>query len=248
LSRQLTWTHFRTLIYIKDDLSRNFYLEMCKIENWTTRELNEKIDSMLFERTAISKKPEEQIKQELKLLSEENKLTPDLVFRDPYVLDFLGLQDNFSEQTLEKAILRELEKFILELGQGFSFVDRQKRMLIDGENYKLDLLFYHRKLKRLVVIDLKLGRFKAEYKGKMELYLRYLEKNNMENDEDLPIGLILCAEGNKEQIELLQLEESGIRVAEYIMELPPKDVLKKKLHKIIQVERKRLENKPKDDK
>lgn len=248
LSRQLTWTHFRTLIYIKDDLSRNFYLEMCKIENWTTRELNEKIDSMLFERTAISKKPEEQIKQELKLLSEENKLTPDLVFRDPYVLDFLGLQDNFSEQTLEKAILRELEKFILELGQGFSFVDRQKRMLIDGENYKLDLLFYHRKLKRLVAIDLKLGRFKSEYKGKMELYLRYLEKNDMENDEDLPIGLILCAEGNKEQIELLQLEESGIRVAEYIMELPPKDVLKKKLHKIIQVERKRLENKPKDDK
>jgi predicted nuclease of restriction endonuclease-like (RecB) superfamily len=248
LSRQLTWTHFRTLIYIKDDLSRNFYLEMCKIENWTTRELNEKIDSMLFERTAISKKPEEQIKQELKLLSEENKLTPDLVFRDPYVLDFLGLQDNFSEQTLEKAILRELEKFILELGQGFSFVDRQKRMLIDGENYKLDLLFYHRKLKRLVAIDLKLGRFKAEYKGKMELYLRYLEKNDMEKDEDLPIGLILCAEGNKEQIELLQLEESGIRVAEYIMELPPKDVLKKKLHKIIQVERKRLENKPKDDK
>lgn len=248
LSRQLTWTHFRTLIYIKDDLSRNFYLEMCKIENWTTRELNEKIDSMLFERTAISKKPEEQIKKELKLLSEENKLTPDLVFRDPYVLDFLGLQDHFSEQTLEKAILRELEKFILELGQGFSFVDRQKRMLIDGENYKLDLLFYHRKLKRLVAIDLKLGRFKAEYKGKMELYLRYLETNDMEKDEDLPIGLILCAEGNKEQIELLQLEESGIRVAEYIMELPPKDVLKKKLHKIIQVERKRLENKPKEDK
>lgn len=248
LSRQLTWTHFRTLIYIKDDLSRNFYLEICKIENWTTRELNEKIDSMLFERTAISKKPEEQIKQELKLLSEENKLTPDLVFRDPYVLDFLGLQDQFSEQTLEKAILRELEKFILELGQGFSFVDRQKRMLIDGENYKLDLLFYHRKLKRLVAIDLKLGRFKAEYKGKMELYLRYLNINDREEGEDLPIGLILCAEGNKEQIELLQLEESGIRVAEYIMELPPKDVLKKKLHKIIQTERKRLENKTNEDK
>jgi predicted nuclease of restriction endonuclease-like (RecB) superfamily len=203
---------------------------------------------MLFERTAISKKPEEQIKKELKLLNEENKLTPDLVFRDPYILDFLGLQDHFSEQTLEKAILRELEKFILELGQGFSFIDRQKRMLIDDENYKLDLLFYHRKLKRLVAIDLKLGRFKAEYKGKMELYLRYLETNDMEKDEDLPIGLILCAEGNKEQIELLQLEESGIRVAEYIMELPPKDVLKKKLHKIIQVERKRLENKPKEDK
>ncbi len=116
-------------------------------------------------------------------------------------------------------------------------------MLIDGENYKLDLLFYHRKLKRLVAIDLKLGRFKAEYKGKMELYLRYLETNDREKGEGLPIGLILCAEGNKEQIELLQLEESGIRVAEYIMELPPKEVLKKKLHKIIQIERKKLENK-----
>ena len=129
-----------------------------------------------------------------------------------------------------------------------SFVDRQKRMLIDGENYKLDLLFYHRKLKRLVAIDLKLGRFKAEYKGKMELYLRYLDTNDREKGEDLPIGLILCAEGNKEQIELLQLEESGIRVAEYIMELPPKDVLKKKLHKIIQIERKRIENKTNEDK
>ncbi len=241
LSRQLSWTHFRTVIYLDDELKREFYIQMSRIENWNTRALNEKINSMLFERTAISKKPEELIKKELKELREENKLSPDLIFRDPYFLNFLGLEDNYSEKSLEDAILRELEKFILELGQGFTFVERQKRMLIDGDSFKLDLLFYHRKLKRLVAIDLKLDRFKAQYKGQMELYLRYLEKFETEKGEDLPIGLILCAEGSKEQIELLQLEESGIRVAEYLVELPSKELLQKKLHKVIELERKRLQ-------
>ena len=243
LSRQLSWTHFRTVMYLNDELKREFYIQMTRIESWNTRTLNKKIDSMLFERTAISKKPEELIKKELKELSEENKLSPDLVFRDPYFLNFLGLEDNYSEKSLEDAILRELEKFILELGQGFSFVERQKRMLIDGDSFKLDLLFYHRKLKRLVAIDLKLDRFKAQYKGQMELYLRYLEKYETEKGENTPIGLILCAEGSKEQIELLQLEESGIRVAEYLVELPPKELLQKKLHKVIELERKRLQMK-----
>jgi predicted nuclease of restriction endonuclease-like (RecB) superfamily len=240
LSRQLSWTHFRTIMYLKDDLRREFYIEMTKLENWNTRTLNEKIDSMLFERTAISKKPDELIKHELNELREENKLSPDLVFRDPYFLNFLGLEDRYSEKSLEDAILRELEKFILELGQGFTFVERQKRMLIDGDSFKLDLLFYHRKLKRLVAIDLKLDRFKAKYKGQMELYLRYLEKYETEKGEGTPIGLILCAEGSKEQIELLQLEESGIRVAEYLVELPPKELLQRKLHKVIELEKKRF--------
>jgi len=243
LSRQLSWTHFRTLIYLNDELKLEFYTQMTRIENWSTRTLNEKINSMLFERTAISKKPEELIKKELKELQEENKLSPDLVFRDPYFLNFLGLEDNYSEKSLEDGILRELEKFILELGQGFTFVERQKRMLIDGDSFKLDLLFYHRKLKRLVAIDLKLDRFKAQYKGQMELYLRYLEKFETEKGENSPIGLILCTEGSKEQIELLQLEESGIRVAEYLVELPPKELLQKKLHKVIELERKRLQMK-----
>ena len=243
LSRQLSWTHFRTVMYLKDDIRREFYIEMAKLENWNTRTLDEKIDSMLFERTAISKKPDELIKHELKELREENKLSPDLVFRDPYFLNFLGLEDRYSEKTLEDAILRELEKFILELGQGFTFVERQKRMLIDGESFKLDLLFYHRKLKRLVAIDLKLDRFKAKYKGQMELYLRYLEKHESEKGEEIPIGLLLCAEGSKEQIELLQLEKSGIRVAEYLVELPSKELLQRKLHKVIEMERKRIEAK-----
>ncbi len=240
LSRQLSWTHFRTIMYLKDEIRREFYLEMAKLENWNTRTLDEKIDSMLFERTAISKKPDELIKHELKELREENKLSPDLVFRDPYFLNFLGLEDRYNEKTLENAILRELEKFILELGQGFTFVERQKRMLIDGDSFKLDLLFYHRKLKRLVAIDLKLDRFKAQYKGQMELYLRYLEKHEVEKGEETPIGMILCAEGSKEQIELLQLEKSGIRIAEYLVELPSKELLQKKLHKVIELERKRL--------
>ena len=243
LSRELSWTHFRTLLYIKNELSRSFYLEMSRMEGWTTRVLSEKIDSMLFERTAISKKPEGQIRKELKDLRDKKKLSPDLVFRDPYVLDFLGLEDNYSEQNLEESILRELEKFILELGQGFTFVERQKRMLIDGESHNLDLLFYHRKLKRLIAIDLKLGKFKSSYKGQMELYLRYLEKYEQEEGEELPVGLLMCAEGNYEQIELLQLDKSGIRVAEYITELPPKEILQNKLHRLIEMGKKNAENK-----
>ncbi len=240
VSRELSWTHLRTIMYLENELKRDFYIQMTRLENWSTRALNDKIDSMLFERTAISKKPDELIKQELQMLKENKRLSPDLVFRDPYFLNFLGLEENFSEKTLEDAILRELEKFILELGQGFTFVERQKKMLIDGDSFKLDLLFYHRKLKRLVAIDLKLDRFKAKYKGQMELYLRYLEKYETEKEEETPIGLILCAEGSKEQIELLKLENSEIRVAEYLVELPPKELLKKKLHKVIKQEKAKL--------
>jgi len=158
---------------------------------------------MLYERTAISKKPEKLVKKELKALRENNNITPDLVFRDPYFLNFLGLKDAFSEKNLEDAILRELETFILELGQGFTFIERQKNMIIDSQDFKLDLLFFHRRLKRLIAIELKLGKFKASYKGQMELYLRWLEKYEMQKGEKSPIGLILCAEGNNEQVELL---------------------------------------------
>jgi len=240
--RQLTWTHFIALIPLKNAIQRDFYMEMCKMENWNVKTLREKIDSMLFERTAISRKPDELIKQELKALREENTFTPDLIFRDPYFLDFLGLKDTYNEKNLEDAILRELERFILELGQGFSFIERQKRMIIDGEDFKLDLLFYHRKLKRLIAIELKLGKFKAGYKGQMELYLRWLEKYEMQDGEKAPIGLILCAEGNSEQVELLQLDKAGIKVSEYLTELPSKNLLKQKLHDALEISKKRLEN------
>lgn len=241
LWRQLSWSHFKEIIYLKTDLERDFYSQMCRIENWSVRTLRKKIDSLLFERTAISKKPEELIKIELKQLKEKDKLTPDLVFRDPYVLDFLNLKDTYLEKDIEAAIIRELEKFILELGVGFTFVTRQKRMIIDGKDFSLDLLFYHRKLKRLIAIDLKIGKFKAEYKGKMELYLRWLEKYDIEPDEEQPVGIILCTEGNREQIELLQLDESNIKVAEFITQMLPKKLLAKKLHQAVEIAKNQID-------
>ena len=244
LSRQLSWSHFVSILPLKNDLQRDFYAEMCRIERWSVRTLRKKIDGMLYERTAISKKPEKLVKEELAVLREEDRLTPDMVFRDPYFLDFLGLKDTYSEKDLESSILWEMESFILELGVGFSFVARQKRIAIDNEDYYLDLLFFHRKLKRLIAIELKLGKFKAVYKGQMELYLRWLEKYEKESGEETPLGLILCAGKTSEQIELLQLDKSGIKVAEYMTELPKRELLEQKLHKAVELARKRLEAKP----
>lgn len=240
LSRQLSWSHFISILPVKYPLAREFYAEMCRVERWNVRTLRNKIDSMLFERTALSKKPEKLAKIELSNLRKEDKLTPDLIFRDPYFLDFLGLKGAYQEKDIETAILRELESFILELGTGFSFVARQKRITIDGEDYYLDLLFYHRNLQRLIAIELKLGKFKAEYKGQMELYLRWLDKYERKVGEDHPLGLILCAGKSDEQIELLELSKSGIRVAQYLTELPPREILEKKLRQAINIARERL--------
>ncbi len=189
LIRQWIWTHFIALIPLKDKLKRDFYAEMCRLEKWSVRILRKKIDSMMFERTAIAKKPEAVIKMELDSLRKEDKLSPDLVFRDPYFLDFLGLQDAFQEKDLEQAILREIETFIMELGAGFTFVERQKRIIVDGEDFYLDLLFYHRDLKRLIAIELKLDKFKPDFKGQMELYLKWLDKYERKPGEEPPIGL-----------------------------------------------------------
>jgi len=242
LWRELSWSHFKILMYQDTELKREFYTQMCRLEKWSTRTLQRKIDSVLFERTAISKKPEELAKSELQKLEAENILSPDLVFKNHYVLDFLNLKDTFSEYDLETAILNQLEQFILELGVGFTFVARQKRMTIDNIDYYLDLLFYHRKLKRLVAIELKVGKFKPDYKGQMELYLRWLEKYEKEDSEELPVGLILCAQGNQEQIELLQLDKANIKVAEYISKHLPKKLLVEKLHKFTETAKIILEN------
>lgn len=201
----LGWTHFRQIIALDDPLKRDFYAEMCRIEKWNTRTLEKKIGSMLFERTALSKKPDKLIRQELAALRAENKMTPDLIFRDPYILDFLGLKDTYAEKDMEAAILREMENFILELGSGFCFVARQKRMQIDDEDYHLDLLLYHRKLRRLVAIDLKLRNFEAADKGQMELYLNWLKRHECEPGEAEPLGIILCAGKRAQHVELLEL-------------------------------------------
>lgn len=233
LSTQLTWTHLKTLIYVEDDLKRTFYIEMTKLDNWSTRTLNDRIDSMLYERTALSKKPDELISYEIEKLK-EGIVTPNMILKDPYILDFLGLNDRYLEKDLEDAILRDIENFILELGNGFSFIARQKRIQIGEDDFYIDLLFYNRKLKRLIAIDLKLGKFKSEYKGQMELYLKWLEKYEKEEDENRPLGIILCADKNEEQIELLELEQSDIHVAKYLTVLPPKEVFEHRLHVAIE--------------
>ena len=242
LSRQLSWSHFVEVIPLKDGLQREFYLTVAASERWSIRRLRKEIDGMLYERTAISGKPDELIRQELLHLRDDNVLSPDLVFKSPYFLEFTGLKGMYSEKSLEDCLVAHLEQFILELGNGFSFIERQKRMIIDGEDFYLDLLFYHRRLHRLIAIDLKLGKFKAQYKGQMELYLRWLEKNEMEPDEETPLGLLLCTEGGNEQIELLQLDKAGIKVAQYMTELPPKELLQKQLQKSIIEAKARIEN------
>ena len=233
LSRQLSWTHLRSLIYLEDPLKRDFYIEICKLERWSVRQLQERIKSMLFERTAISKKPQDTIRQELNTLKDTGTISADLAFRDPYILDFLGLKNTYSETDLETAILDELQQFITELGNDFAFMARQKRLSFSGRDYKIDLLFYHRRLKCLVAIDLKIGEFEAAYKGQMELYLRWLEKHEHVEGENPPIGLILCAGKSQEFVELMQLDSSNIRVAEYLTLLPSQELLAHKLHHAI---------------
>jgi len=241
LSGLLSWSHFVEIIYFKDPLQRQFYAEMARVERWSVRTLRRKMQGMLYERTAISRRPEELARQELEALQEEDLMTPDLVFRDPYLLDFLGLKDTYSERDLEAAILRELERFLLELGTDFSFIARQKRMTIGDRDFYLDMLFYHRSLRRLVAIELKLGSFDPAHKGQMELYLRWLDRYERRSGEEMPIGLILCGEKNREQIELLQLDRGEIRVAEYLVELPPKGLLEAKLHEAIRLARGQVE-------
>ena len=233
LSRQLSWSHFLALLPLQESLKIEFYAQMSIVQNWGVRTLRERIDSMLYERTALSKQPEELIKYELDNIKQE-KFSKNMILKDPYLLDFLEINDRYLEKDLEDAILRSIEQFIFELGVGFSFIERQKRIIIDGEDFKIDLLFYNRKLKRLIAIDLKIGRFKAEYKGQMELYLKWLSKYEKEEGENEPLGIILCADKKEEQIELLELEKSGIHVAQYLTILPPKDVLEAKLHQAIE--------------
>jgi len=233
LSQQLSWSHFKELIVLEDTLKIEFYAQMTIAQNWGVRTLRERIDSMLYERTALSKQPDELIKYELNNIKQE-EFSKNMILKDPYFLDFLDINDRYLEKDLEDAILRSIEQFIFELGVGFSFIERQKRIIIDGEDFKIDLLFYNRKLKRLVAIDLKIGRFKAEYKGQMELYLKWLSKYEKEEGENEPLGIILCADKKEEQIELLELEKSGIHVAQYLTVLPPKDVLEAKLHQAIE--------------
>ncbi len=247
LSHRLSWSHFRELLPLAKPFQREFYAEMCRVEGWSVRTLRGRIDSMLYERTALSRKPDELAERELALLHERGEVGPALVLKDPYILDFLELRDHYLERDFEDAILRELEMFLLELGAGFSFIARQKRIQLDGEDFYIDLLFYNRKLRRLVAVELKQGAFRAEYKGQMELYLRWLAKYEREGEEGPPLGIILCAGVSSGQIELLELDGSGIHVAEYLTVLPSRDVLERKLDQAIASARARFDDREPED-
>ena len=233
LSQDLSWSHFVELLPIKDPLARDFYAEMCRIERWDVRTLRLKIGGMLFQRTALSKKPESVIAVEISKLR-DGRMSPDTVFRDPYLLDLLGLKGAYSERDLESAILREIEGVLLELGAGFTFVTRQKRMSVGKDDFYLDLLFFHRHLRRLIAVELKLESFQPAHVGQMELYLRWLDKHERAPGEEAPIGLILCASADAEQVELLQLDAKSIRVSEYLTALPPLPLLRARLHQAIE--------------
>jgi predicted nuclease of restriction endonuclease-like (RecB) superfamily len=232
LSQQLSWSHFVELLSLKNQDARLFYAKVATDQALGIRELRKQIATKTFERTGIAN-----------IQNTSNHPAINDNFKNPYFLDFLGLQNTYLEKDLEEAVLRELEAFILELGKGFAFIERQKRMIIDGEDFHLDLLFYHRNLKRLVAVELKLGKFEAQHKGQMELYLKWLDKYEKKEEEHSPIGLILCAESRREQIELLEMHKDGIVVAEYWTELPPKKVLEKKIHNIFIEAKERIERK-----
>lgn len=234
VSQTLSWGHFIELITIKDDTKRLYYQQMGIAEHWSVRELREQQDKLAYERSLIAAKPEDDIITALTNTTPEH-LDPDVVFKNSYIVDFLGLGNDYAESDLEDAIVQQLEKFILELGRGFAFLERQKRITIDGTDYYLDLLFYHRHLNCMVAIDLKIGKFKPQYKGQMELYLKYLKKYEMHPGENPPIGLLLCSEGNTEHIELLMLDEKNIKVAQYLTYLPDKQWFIDKLNRSIMI-------------
>ena len=235
----MSWTHFIALIPLKQPLEREFYAEMCRVERWSVRTLRERIGSQLCLRTAISKQPEAVIQEKISHLREGGQMTPDMVFRNPYMLDFLGLPDGYSERDLETAILRDMERFLLELGAGFTFVARQKRISVGRDDFYLDLLFYHRRLRRLVAVELKLEPFAPAHKGQMELYLRWLDQHDRAEGEASPLGLILCAGADSEQVELMDLESAGIRVAEYLAQIPDMKLLQSQLHRAVEHARER---------
>ena len=229
LSAKLSWSHFVEILALKTPLEREFYATLCHKSGWSVRGLRREIAGALWTRTQFSQKGEEVIKADLAKLRDEDKWTPELVFRDPYVLPFLGLTDDFNERDLESALTREMQQFLLELGEGFAFVARQKRMTIDGKDFYLDLLFYHRHLRRLVAIEIKIGAFEAGYKGQLELYLAWLNKYERASGEEAPIGLLLCTAAGAEQMELLQIGKADVHVAQYMLEKLPPTLLEREL-------------------
>jgi len=235
LSRQLSWSHFVIVCSIDDELKRDFYAEMCRVQKWSVRSFQKQLNGMLYKRIALSKKPEDVIKSQLNHLKEADEMTPELTFKEPYFLDFIGAHTYESEEKLERLILNNITNFLQELGTDFCFVARQKRMSTGKKDRYLDLLFFNRRLRRLIAIDLKLGDFDPSYKGQMEWYLNWLHKNERFEYENRPMGIILCAGKDHDDIEYLEMDKTGIHVAQYLTEMPPKEVLESHLRKAISI-------------
>ena len=230
LAAKLSWSHIIELLPLKTEEARLYYAQDAALHNYGTKELRHQISRKAYERREIANTQ-----------LTEASIVPFNVFKDPYLLDILDLKENHLEADLEKAILADIEAFILEFGQGFTFAERQKRMIIGSEDVRLDLLFYNRNLRRLVAVELKLGEFRAAHKGQMELYLNWLNRYERKPGEEAPIGIILCATMNREKIELLNMDSSGIAVAEYWTELPPKNIFEQKIKEIMHEAQERLE-------
>ena len=235
LSRQLSWSHFVLICAIDDDLKRDFYSEMCRVQRWSVRTLQKQLNSMLYERIALSKQPEGVIKLQLDELKQTDEMTPDLTFKDPYFLNFIRENECQSEEDLENLILNNITDFLQELGTDFCFVARQKRMSTGKKDRYLDLLFFNRRLSRLIAIELKLGDFDPAYKGQMEWYLNWLDKNERFHHESKPMGIILCAGKDHDDIEYLEMDKTGIHVAQYLTEMPPKEILEAHLRKAMAI-------------
>lgn len=225
----LGWTHYRILLAIADEQQRRFYFERACAERWSKRELQRQLAGALFERVALSRDTLALAKTEKKNRPRETANYRE-AFKDPYLLDFLGLPAAYSEKDLETAIINNLQEFITELGNDFCFIRRQYSMRIDDDDYFLDLLFYHRRLRCLVAIDLKIGPFATADKAQMDLYLAWLKRHEWRDFENEPVGLILCTSAKRQHVELLLADgPHKVQVAEYLTQLPKKKVFKKRL-------------------
>ncbi len=232
LMTQLTWTHFVQLISIENEHERRFYTKMALRNRWSVRQLRDQMRTSLYLRMHSGDPSEEEILTRLDELPVGHPPCVESTFKDPYVLDFLNLPREYTESQLEQAVLDEIERFLMELGGGFCFVARQQRMRVGKSDYALDLLFFHRALRRLVAVELKLGPLRPEYKGQMELYLRWLNREMRAPEEEAPVGLLLCTESDPALVELLDLNSDDIHVSTYLTEHLPMAALRSRVEAV----------------
>jgi predicted nuclease of restriction endonuclease-like (RecB) superfamily len=241
LRNQLSWTHYRILMRVEDENARQFYLDECIKSTWSTRQLERQINSFYYQRL-LSSQDKDSVRNEIQKL--EKGIDAKDIIRDPYVLEFLGLEQtpNLYEKDLEQGLINHLQRFLLELGRGFSFVSRQKRITFDGEHYYIDLVFYNYILKCFVIIDLKVGKLRHQDIGQMQMYVNYFTREMMNEGDNVPIGIVLCADKSESVVKYtLPENNSQIFTSKYKLYMPTEDELKQELEKeqeILEIEHK----------